>query len=153
MRKDKAGNKLYRKMTVKIIFPDNLFPDRTYLQHAGPQRGFGPDGIDQMLDQIATELDSLYPWWEFKPVELMPIGSTIRFAFIFAGNNHNYAPPIPESILPKTDEGTTLTFEPPTKTEVDAAIEAPTILQDLAAAACVPEEEQNVRADIEDSAR
>ena len=105
MRTDKAGNKLYRKMTVKIIFPDGIFPDRNYLQHAGPKQGFGPEGVDQMLNQIADELDSLYPWWNFKPVELSPIGSTIRFAFIFAGNNPNYVAPAP-TINPTTDSNT-----------------------------------------------
>ena len=110
MRKDKEGNKLYRKMTVKVIFPDALFPDRAYQQHAGPKMGFGPEGIDQMLNQIADELDSLYPWWEFRSCELLPIGSTIRFAFIFAGNNPNYAPPVQDLTQVAIEEavGTTL---------------------------------------------
>jgi hypothetical protein len=65
------------------------------VQHAGPRQGFGVDGIDQMLEQIADQLDTLYPWWQFRPVELAPIGSAIRFAFIFAGNNTSYVPPAP----------------------------------------------------------
>lgn len=96
MRKDKAGNKLYRKITIKVIFPDGLFPDKNFVQHAGPQRGFGPDGVNQMLDAVATDLDTLYPWWNFSPVELAPVGSTIRFAFVYAGNNLSYVAPTPE---------------------------------------------------------
>ena len=85
MRKDKAGNVLFRKMIVKVIFPDAIFPDKTYVQHAGPRQGFGPEGIDHMLESIADQLDTLYPWWEFKPVDMKPVGQTIRFVFTFAG--------------------------------------------------------------------
>ncbi len=95
MRTDKLGNKLFRKMTVKVIFPDQIFEDRTYVQHAGPRQGFGPEGVDQMLNQIADQLDSLYPWWQFTPLEMAPIGSTLRFVFKFAGNNPNYKPTAP----------------------------------------------------------
>ena len=105
MRTDKAGNNLARKMTVKVIFPDEIFPDRVYKQHAGPKQGFGPDGVDQMLNQIADQLDELYPWWQFRPVDLSLIGSTIRFAFIFAGNNTNYVAPAP-TINPTADSNT-----------------------------------------------
>jgi hypothetical protein len=105
MRTDKYGNKLFKKMRVKVIFPDQIFPDRTYVQHAGPRQGFGPDGVDQMLEQIADQLDTLYPWWQFRPVELASIGSTIRFAFIFAGNNKSYVPP-PALTQPPTDSTT-----------------------------------------------
>jgi hypothetical protein len=137
MRKDKAGNKLYRKMTVKVIFPDRLFPDRVYQQHAGPKMGFGPEGIDQMLNQIADELDSLYPWWEFKPCELLPIGATIRFAFIFAGNNPNYTPPAPK-INPMT-ESTTPGPETASITLAEAAPEASAISQDTSSQELVQE--------------
>ena len=121
MRTDKAGNTLWRTVSVKVIFPDGIFPDRVYKQHAGPKQGFGPDGVDQMLNQIADQLDELYPWWQFRPVDLSPIGSTIRFAFVFAGNNTSYAPDPTAPILsninptesttpgPETTEDTTLT--------------------------------------------
>jgi hypothetical protein len=85
MLKDAAGNRLFRKMTVKVIFPDNIFPERTYVQHAGPKQGFGPDGIHALLDQIAEQLDTLYPWWDFESVELKPEGRTTRYVIKFAG--------------------------------------------------------------------
>ena len=85
MLRDKEGNRLFRKMTVKVIFPDNIFPERTYVQHAGPHQGFGPEGVDAMLNDVADKLDELYPWWNFKPVELSPVGRTARFVFTFAG--------------------------------------------------------------------
>lgn len=85
MMKDKAGNRLFRKVTVKIVYPDAIFPTKTFVQHAGPKQGFNPDGIDDILMQTATRLDELYPWWEFKYVELAPQGRTARFVFTFAG--------------------------------------------------------------------
>jgi hypothetical protein len=85
MRKDYAGNVLFRKMTVKVIFPDAIFHDKLYSQHAGPRQGIGPEGVDAMLQHVADQLDTLYPWWEFKPVEMKPVGQTIRFVFTFAG--------------------------------------------------------------------
>jgi hypothetical protein len=85
MLRDKDGNRLFRKITVKIIYPDAIFPERTYVQHAGAKQGFGPDGVDAMLMDIATKLDELYPWWDFKAIELTPIGRTTRYVFTFAG--------------------------------------------------------------------
>ena len=85
MLRDKEGNRLFRKMTVKIIYPDNIFPEKTYVQHAGAHQGFGPEGIDHMLNEIADKLDTLYPWWDFKPLELSPVGRTTRWVFTFAG--------------------------------------------------------------------
>ena len=85
MLKDKAGNRLFRKVTIKIVYPDNLFPEKTYSHHAGPHQGFGPDGVDDLLMQTATRLDELYPWWEFRVVELTSVGRTARFVFTYAG--------------------------------------------------------------------
>lgn len=100
MLKDSKGNRLFRKMTVKIIYPDAIFPERIYVQHAGPHQGFGPDGVDAMLNQIADQLDTLYPWWDFTSVELKPIGRTTRWIFKFAGNNASYVPPLHELVQP-----------------------------------------------------
>lgn len=85
MLKDKEGNRLFRKVTVRIVYPDNLFPPKVYTQHAGPRLGFGPNGIDEILMKTADQLDTLYPWWEFRYVELAPIGRTARFVFTYAG--------------------------------------------------------------------
>ena len=105
MLKDSQGNRLFRKMTVKIIFPDAIFPERTYVQHAGAKQGFGPDGVHQMLDDIATKLDELYPWWDFRPIELTPVGRTTRYVFRFAGYRAVPAPgqPIADSTTPEPE--------------------------------------------------
>lgn len=140
MRKDKDGNTLFRKMTIKVVFPDAIFQDQTFVQRAGPRQGFGPEGVDATLMSIADQLDTRYPWWEFAPVELRPIGSTIRFAFIFAGNNKNYVPPAP-TINPIA-ESTTPEPETPQSDNTTDAIKATvgTTLQDVASQEMVPGE-------------
>lgn len=85
MLKDKAGNRLFRKVWVKIIYPDAIFPPKIQTQHAGPKQGFGPEGIDDILMQIADKLEELFPYWEFQMTELAPQGRTARYVFTFAG--------------------------------------------------------------------
>lgn len=85
MLRDKEGNRLFRKVQVKVIFPDKIFPDKTVMQHAGPHQGFGPSGIDDILMKLADQLDTLYPFWEFRSIELKPEGRTARYVFTFAG--------------------------------------------------------------------
>ena len=85
MLKDKEGNRLFRKLTIRVIFPDNVFPPKTVVQHAGPHQGFGPTGIDDSLMRLAEHLDQMYPYWDFTPVELAPEGRTARFVLKFSG--------------------------------------------------------------------
>jgi hypothetical protein len=92
MLKDKAGNRLFRKMTVKVIYPDKIFPDKTYVQHAGARSGFGPEGTDAFLLAIEEELTRLFPFWEFAVTELAPQNRTARFVFTFAGYSTRLSP-------------------------------------------------------------
>jgi hypothetical protein len=85
MLRDKDGNRLFRTVKVKVVYPDKIFPDKTLVQHAGPHQGFGPNGIDDILMKLADQLDTLYPFWDFKAVELTPEGRTARYVFTFAG--------------------------------------------------------------------
>jgi hypothetical protein len=96
VRKDKEGNKLFKKVTIKVVFPDNIFPPKMHVQRAGPQQGFGPEGINDMLMSIADDLDTKFPWWSFRSVELAPVGSTARYVIAYAGPNPNYVAPTPE---------------------------------------------------------
>jgi hypothetical protein len=48
-----------------------------------------------MLESIADQLDTLYPWWEFQMKEMTPVGSTIRFCFTYARPRA-----IPEALRP-----------------------------------------------------
>lgn len=124
MLKDAAGNRLFRKVVVRIIFPDAIFPPRVIAQHAGPHQGFGPDGIDNILMSVADKLDELYPWWEFRVVELAPEGRTAKYVFTFAGYRSvkPAAAPVPEFTQePTTAESTTLG---PGPTELSTPAEA-----------------------------
>lgn len=85
MLRDKTGNRLFRRVDIKIVFPDNIFPDKKLSQRAGPHQGFSPDGIDEILMNTADQLDTLYPWWDFKPIELASTGRTASFVFTFVG--------------------------------------------------------------------
>jgi hypothetical protein len=85
MLRDKTGNRLFRTVKVRIIFPDAIFLPKTFVQHAGPHQGFGPNGIDEILMGIADQLETLYPFWDFKVSELAPEGRTARYVLTFAG--------------------------------------------------------------------
>jgi len=83
MLRDKAGNRLFRRIDIKIIFPIDTIPNQKFSQRAGAHQGFGPDGLDDILMQVADKLDTLYPWWDFKMVELAPEGRTAKYVFRF----------------------------------------------------------------------
>lgn len=111
MLRDAAGNRLFRTVKVKIVYPDAIFPPKILVQRAGPHQGFGPTGIDDILMQTADQLDSLYPFWEFKMVELMPEGRAARYLFTFAGYRSTKINPDAESstLEPGTAESLTPT--------------------------------------------
>lgn len=85
MLRDTAGNRLFRIVDVKIYFPDKIFPTRHLLQHAPAHKGFGPENIDEILMNVTDRLDTLYPWWEFRMVELKPQGRRAYYVFNWAG--------------------------------------------------------------------
>ena len=85
MRRDKEGNKLYRKVWVKIVYPDAIFPPKITVAKAPPKRGFNEEGIDDILMQTADKLENLFPYWEFKMTEIAPSGGMARYVFTFSG--------------------------------------------------------------------
>jgi hypothetical protein len=85
MLKDTKGNRLYRKVDIRIFFPERIFPPRHLAQHAPAHKGFNGENIDDILMQVVDKLDVLYPWWEFKMIELASVGRTARYVFTFAG--------------------------------------------------------------------
>jgi hypothetical protein len=85
MRKDAKGNRLFKRLTVKVQFPADIFGDKTFIQKAPAGKGFHAAGIQEMLENLAEQLDTLYPFWDFTVVEMSPIGSTARYTFTFAG--------------------------------------------------------------------
>lgn len=85
MLKDSAGNRLFRKVAIRVVYPKNTVPSKTFYQHAGPHQGFNDGGIDEILMQTATRLDELYPWWDFELVPLAPEGRTAKYVFNCVG--------------------------------------------------------------------
>jgi hypothetical protein len=85
MLRDTRGNRLFRIVDIKVYFPDKIFPTRHIRNHAPPHKGFNGDNIDEMLMSIADRLDVLYPWWEFRMVELKPRSREARYAFNWSG--------------------------------------------------------------------
>jgi hypothetical protein len=86
MLRDKVGNRLYRRVEIKVVFPkDTGLKPNTMRQKSGPHQGFNSDGIDEMLMNVADRLDELYPWWEFKMVSVTAPPRTAKFVFAVAG--------------------------------------------------------------------
>jgi hypothetical protein len=83
--RDKTGNKLFRRVEVRIVFPEHVYPPANHVYRAGPRQGYGPENVDKILMDTTDKLDSLYPFWDFKLSELKPEGRTARYAFTFAG--------------------------------------------------------------------
>lgn len=90
MLTDKAGNKLYRRVEVKVIFPSGVLPTKKFQSKAGPKQGFNPEGVQDILMQVAERLDSTYPWWNFRPVELKSPSRIAKYVFAFDGYNTDY---------------------------------------------------------------
>jgi hypothetical protein len=85
MRRDQEGNKLYRKIWVKIVYPEAIFPPKIMVSKAPPKRGFNEEGIDDILMQTADKLENLFPYWNFKMTEIAPLGGMARYVFTFSG--------------------------------------------------------------------
>jgi len=105
MLKDIHGDRLFRKVKVRVHFNDQIFPERNMIQHTPARQGFNEDGILAMLEGVTNQLDTLYPFWEFKLQELAPEGRTARFLIDFAGYRAVPAPnkPTTESTTPAPD--------------------------------------------------
>lgn len=84
MLTDKKGNRMFRKVDIRVVYPtsSDMKPEKIK-HHAPPGKGFNEDGIHELLMVTADQLDTLYPWWEFRLVELSPEGRTARFVFTF----------------------------------------------------------------------
>lgn len=86
MLRDQKGNRLYRRVEIRIVFPkDTRLPANTMRQKAGPHQGFNSDGIDEMLMGVVDRLDELYPWWEFQMVPVVAPNRTAKFVFSVIG--------------------------------------------------------------------
>jgi len=106
MLRDKAGNQLFRRVEVRIIYPIDTIPNAKVVQRAGPRQGFGPDGIDDILMQVADRLETLYPWWNFEIVTLAPEGRTAKFVFKFVSYRAPVVAAPPQTDITKEESST-----------------------------------------------
>lgn len=90
---DKKGNRLYRRVWIKVIFPEKIFQPRIFRSKAGPHQGFNDAGIADLQMQVADRLEELYPFWEFKIIDLASRGREARYVFTFAGYRPTKATP------------------------------------------------------------
>lgn len=125
MLRDNEGNRLFRKVIVRIVFPDAIFPPKNFVQHAGPHQGFNPNGIDEILMNIADRLDQLYPWWEFRVVELAPEGRTAKYVFTFAGYRSGIGKPVNAAAGQAMADAVRLTDETIIQNHVDSTFTQP----------------------------
>lgn len=139
MLRDKSGNKLWRSVKVRVIFPENIFADKVIIEHAGPRQGFSQDNIDDMLMKIVDHLEVLHPYWEFRMQELLSEHRTARYLLTFASyraltpTNQPKEIPDEDSTTPKAE-----TTEDITLTVIKEAVG--TTLQDLSPRVCVDHE-------------
>lgn len=96
--RDKQGRKLYRHLTVKIELPG--LPVKTRKFTPPPHQGFHEDGIDNILESIADDLDRVYPFLDYK---LVPLGAN-SFRFVHVGYRVPSNPPVSQD--PPTTEAT-----------------------------------------------
>jgi len=100
--RDAAGNKLFRRVEIKILFPDGIMAPSKTVQKAEARKGFGPDSIDEMLMSVADQLDVKFPWWDFRLSELTPEHRTARYVFTCVGFKKGYTPPVQELVSEPT---------------------------------------------------
>lgn len=86
MLRDRTGNRVFRRVELKIFFPPDVLPVKKLTYHPKEaHQAYGPEGIDAILMHTADQLDQLYPFWEFKMNALKPQGRVARYNFNFIG--------------------------------------------------------------------
>lgn len=71
---------IHRRVKIRLVLPEGQKPIRFEVK-AGPHRGFGDTGIDEVLENAAQQIEKRFPLWNFR---LVPIADN-AFNFIYAG--------------------------------------------------------------------
>ena len=85
MLQDKAGNRLVRRVNIKIHYPDGILPVQKIVQKAEAKKGFSADAIDEILMSVTDMLDTRFPFWEFKMQELASRPRVAEYVFTQIG--------------------------------------------------------------------
>jgi hypothetical protein len=97
MLRDAKGNRLFRRVEITVLYPDDVLKPERIRQKAGAKKGFSDENIDEMLMSVADQLEVRFPWWSFRMQPLAPEHRTARYNFICAGFNPAYKPPVEEA--------------------------------------------------------
>jgi len=81
------GDPLYKRVRVKVFLPGNK-KHGTVIYKSQSGKGYHATGIDELLDNIATRLEQVYPGEEYRLVALAPDS----FNFVHAGANRSGNP-------------------------------------------------------------
>ena len=85
MLHDKAGNRLVRRVNIKIHYPDGILPVQKMVQKAETKKGFSADAIDEILMSVTDMLDTRFPFWEFTMKELKGRARVAEYVFTQIG--------------------------------------------------------------------
>lgn len=75
--KDARGNKLYRNVDIKIVYPDGRkekLPIRVT-----PRSAFSAETFETMIEDIIERLDNQFPYWDFRLVSRGPAAATFVY--------------------------------------------------------------------------
>lgn len=61
MLRDAKGNRLVRRVDIKIHYPDGILPVQKIVQRAEAKKGFSNDAIDEILMSVTDMLDARFP--------------------------------------------------------------------------------------------
>lgn len=97
MLRDKDGNALVRRVEVRVVFPDGVFAPKVMRYKAEPKKGFSSQAVDEILENVANDLETKFPWWEFNLVPLSCSSREARYSICCVGYRENYKPPVAEA--------------------------------------------------------
>ena len=99
MLHDKAGNRLVRRVNIKIHYPDGILPVQKMVQKAEAKKGFSADAIDEILMSVTDMLDTRFPFWEFTMKELKGRARVAEYVFTQIG----YKVVVPPAETPQSE--------------------------------------------------
>ena len=82
---DAKGNRLYKRVEIDIVYPENVMKREHIVRKAPARKGISEDGVNEILMQIADTLETRFPWWTFEPIELKGPSRVSQHVFSFKG--------------------------------------------------------------------
>lgn len=131
MLQDKAGNRLVRRVNIKIHYPDGILPVQKIVQKAEAKKGFSADAIDEILMSVTDMLDTRFPFWEFRLTELASRPRVAEYVFTQIGYRTVVLQPSTDNLKSEgstPDSQGTVLAPPPAVQEPAEETNAPTVV-------------------------